>query len=192
MLRIPCFSSLKAVFSDFYPLNSRNIHLFYQVQSMLAKNVNRRGNRTAEKVQNVFRNLCRCSVCGGAVKVYKDRYLGCSGYRTSRQDKNGKPCTVKNLVPFAEMEREFISWFVPQAKEALLGNDDSFPRIDALEARQKALASRIETTLGLLDDIDNPLPVEQIKSRLTKLAPSGIIVGRFEAARQSPQGDRKS
>src|ERR1035441_6478755 len=25
MLRIPCFSSLKAVFSDFYPLNSRNI-----------------------------------------------------------------------------------------------------------------------------------------------------------------------
>jgi ABC-type amino acid transport substrate-binding protein len=25
MLRIPCFSSLKAVFSQFYPLNSRDI-----------------------------------------------------------------------------------------------------------------------------------------------------------------------
>jgi hypothetical protein len=99
--------------------------LFYQVQSMLAKNV--------------------------------------------KHDENTTPCTVKNMVPFAEMEREFLSWFVPQAKHALLGKDKTYPRIDALDARQKALAQRIETTLGLLDDDANPLPVEQIKSRLTTL-----------------------
>jgi hypothetical protein len=143
--------------------------LFYQVQSMLAKNVNRRGKRNAEKVQNIFRGLCRCSVCGGAIKVYKGQYIGCFGYRTAKHDENTTPCTVKNMVPFAEMEREFLSWFVPQAKHALLGKDKTYPRIDALDARQKALAQRIETTLGLLDDDANPLPVEQIKSRLTTL-----------------------
>jgi len=143
--------------------------LFFQVQSMLAKNINRRGKRDAEKVQNVFRNLCFCSVCGAAVKVYAGKYLGCSGYRRGTRDKNGKPCTVKNLVPFAEMEQEFLEWFVPQAKDALLGKDDTLPVIDALQAKLTALQGKIDKALDWLVDDKSPMPEEQIKSRISKM-----------------------
>lgn len=143
--------------------------LFFQVQDMLAKNINRRGNRSADKVQNVFRGLCRCSVCGGGLKVYGNKYLGCYGYRTGRKDKNGNRCSVKKMVLFAEMEREFLSWFVPHAKDALIGKDDSYPRIDALQAKRKALQDKIEKALDWLADDTSPMPEQQIKSRLTML-----------------------
>jgi hypothetical protein len=90
------------------------------------------------------------------------------GYRIGRKDKNNKPCTVKNLVPFAEMEQEFLHWFIPEAKDALLGKDNGETSTDVLEAKQKALRSRIETTFALMDKED-PMPVEQIKARLTRL-----------------------
>ena len=142
--------------------------LYYRVQDMLSKNVNRRGNRNAEKVRSVFRGLCTCAICGNGVKVYKGSYLGCSGYRDKKKDDNGKVCSVKNLVRFDEMEREFLQWFVPHAKHALIGKDSTIPRIDALEGKRKAVEQRIEMTMALMD-AETPLPMEQIKSRLTKL-----------------------
>ena len=143
--------------------------LFYRVQDMLSKNVNRRGNRTAEKVNNVFRGLCTCAKCGNGIKVYKDNYLGCSGYRNQKKDANGKVCGVKNLVRFDEMEREFIQWFVPEAKHALIGKNSTIPRIEALEGKKKAVEARIQTTMAWLDDDQTPMPMEQLKSRLSKL-----------------------
>jgi hypothetical protein len=139
--------------------------LFYQVQSMLEKNTNRHGNRTAE-IQNVFRGVCHCSVCGGSMKVFKGRWLGCLGFRNKKLDPTGKPCSIKNMIPFPEVEREFISWFVPTAKDALLGKDDSQSRIDALQAKKDALKAKIEQTIALLDA---GLALPEVQSRLTKL-----------------------
>lgn len=141
--------------------------LFFQVKKMLASNVNRGGNYASEKVNNLFRGLCHCAECGSAMKVYKHTYLGCVGYREGRKAKDGNPCTVKTLIPFREMEYEFIRWFIPQAKDLLLGRDDSSIKIETLEAKLTNLSERINKTLEYLD---NPqMPKAELDARLLKL-----------------------
>ena len=142
--------------------------LYYQVQSLLKVNENRRGNRLGI-VRNVFRGLCKCSVCNSSIKVFGDHYMGCTGYKIGKRDKNGNPCTVKTMVPFKELEREFIEWFIPMAKEQLLGTNEKNSEIDAMETKLTSIKKQIEITMDMMLDTTTPLPIEQIKSRLSKL-----------------------
>lgn len=134
--------------------------LFYKVQGMLEQNTNRHGNYTAERVNNVFRGICHCSKCGSPVKAVKNgSYLQCMGHV------DGK-CSVSTMVRFPELERDFLQWFIPSAKDALLGVDESQSSINTLTAKQNALQKRIEATIELLD---GGVAVNEIQKRLTRL-----------------------
>ena len=133
--------------------------LFYRVQGMLQANKGRHGNYASPRVNNVLRGICRCAKCGSGMKVLKHKYIACSGYREGK-------CDIKHMLPFQEMEYEFVKWFVPQAKDALLGKDESATNIKALQGKRSAIQKRIETTIELLDA---GIAVNEIKSRLLKL-----------------------
>ena len=142
--------------------------LFYKVQSMFAGHTKRHGNYTSNKVNNIFRGVCHCSVCGNPVKVYKHTYLGCSGYRDKKHDKNGNACSVKNLVPFQALEQSLLQWFIPIAREELLGKDESVSAIDTLQIKLKSIATKIDETFNLLDG-ELPMPMDKVRERLSKL-----------------------
>ena len=142
--------------------------LFYKVQSMFEGHTKRHGNYTSDKVNNIFRGVCHCSICGNPVKVYKHTYLGCSGYRDKKHDANGNACSVKNLVPFGELEKSLLEWFVPIAKEELLGKDDNISIVDTLNIKLKSIETKINETFGLLDG-ELPMPMDKVRERLSKL-----------------------
>jgi DNA invertase Pin-like site-specific DNA recombinase len=157
--------------------------LFYKVQELLKQHGGRKvtykvgeeerttiiggrhGNYTNDRVNNVFRGLCRCAKCGSSMRVAKQKdYIFCTGYWDDGKNKN-KEC--KGMVKFTPLEHTFIRWFVPHAKEALLGKDESFGRVDTLSAKKNAMETRIEATMSLLDD--ESMPVDKVKSRLANL-----------------------
>lgn len=70
------------------------------------------------------------------------------------------------MLLFQEMEYEFVKWFVPHAKDALLGKDEMSNAIETLQNKRNAIQKRIETTIDLLDA---GVAVNEIKSRLLKL-----------------------
>lgn len=136
--------------------------LFYKVQSILEGNKTRHGNYTSERVNNILRGVSKCAHCGSTMTVTKDNYIACTGYQVGK-------CKVKNMVKYKELEYQFAQWFIPEAKEALLGKDESFETVDILSAKKDAINKRIDVTLTLLDDDKQVLPIEKIKSRLTTL-----------------------
>ena len=87
------------------------------------------------------------------------RYLFCNGYQVGK-------CSVKHMVPFMEMEFQFVRWFVPMAKDALLGQDDHKTAIQTVTSKQDSIVKRIAITLDLLDA---GLAVSQVKERLVNL-----------------------
>jgi DNA invertase Pin-like site-specific DNA recombinase len=133
--------------------------LFYKVQSMLQVNKQRHGKYSSNTVRNIFRGLCHCSNCGNRMQVTADNYLGCSGYQIGK-------CSIKHMVRFKELEQEFLQWFIPQAKDLLLGKDEGLTGIKTLEAKLNGCIKRIDETLSLLDE---GLAVAQVKERLIKL-----------------------
>lgn len=137
--------------------------LFYKVQAMFRANKNRHGNYTSERINNILRGVCRCVKCENPMRIYIGdggvKRIQCGGYRLSK-------CDQKNMVQYPEMEYEFAKWFVPHAKDALLGKNENTTRIETLQTKRASLQKRIETTLALLDD---GIAVNEVKSRLTKL-----------------------
>ena len=110
-----------------------------------------------------------CTLWRGNAGVWarqKTQDLGCGGYREKRRGKDGKRCPAGDFVPFKEVEMEFLRWFVPQAKNALLGDDETQTLIETLTAKKDALQGKIEQTLTLLDA---GLAVNEVKARLAKL-----------------------
>lgn len=135
--------------------------LFYQVQSILETNKSKHGNYASGQVNNILRGVAKCPHCGSTMKVTKDNYLACSGYHVGK-------CKVKHMVPnYREIEIEFAKWFVPTAKDALLGKDEASANIEALTAKKNTLTGRIETTLELLDSGLAPIEVKARIARLT-------------------------
>ena len=126
---------------------------------MLKENKVRHGKYSADNVRNVFRGVCHCAKCGVSMRVLNGGYLQCGGVQVGK-------CDIRNVVPFVEMERELISWFVPQAKDALLGKDETFTAIDTLQGKLNAIQKRIEATLTLLDA---GVAVNEVQTRLVKL-----------------------
>jgi DNA invertase Pin-like site-specific DNA recombinase len=133
--------------------------VFYKVQEMLKQNKARHGKYSADNVRNIFRGVCHCAKCGVSMRVLNGGYLQCGGVQVGK-------CDVRNVVRFQEMEYEFAKWFVPQAKDALLGQDDNRSAIQTLTSKQDAIQGRIRKTVDLLDA---GLAVNEIKERLTKL-----------------------
>jgi DNA invertase Pin-like site-specific DNA recombinase len=134
--------------------------LFYKVQAILETNKQRHGNYASDKVNNILRGLCKCPHCGSGMIVTGDRYLACAGYQQGR-------CTVKNmLADYHHIEHQFAQWFVPTAKDALLGKDASISDIEALQAKRIALQGRMEQTVALLD---KGYATDIIEKRLAKL-----------------------
>lgn len=137
--------------------------LFYKVQSMFKQNKQRHGNYTSERVNNILRGVCRCFKCGNSMRVYigdgGTMRIQCGGYRFGK-------CDQKNMVQYPEIEFEFAKWFIPHAKESLLGKDSTAAHIETLESKRAALQKRIEGTLALLD---TGLAVNEVTARLTKL-----------------------
>ena len=142
--------------------------LFYKVQAILETNKAKHGNYKSNNVNNILRGLCKCPHCGSGMIVTRDNYLACSGYQQKR-------CTIKNMLRgYNEIEFEFAKWFVPAAKDVLLGKDNSSYAVEALIAKRNALTGRIEKTLTLLDD--DTMPAVEIKSRLAKLEAERINI----------------
>lgn len=138
--------------------------LFYKVEAMFKANKSRHGNYLGERVNNILRGVCRCAKCGNPMRIYIGdggvMRIQCNGYRLAK-------CDQKNMVQYPELEYEFAKWFVPHAKDALLGSDENSTQIETLETKRAALQNRIDKTLALLDD--EKLPINEIKSRLAKL-----------------------
>jgi hypothetical protein len=133
--------------------------LFYTVQEMCKQNKARHGKYSAVNVRNIFRGVCHCAKCGVSMRVLNDDYLQCRGAMLGK-------CDISNVVKFKAMEYEFTLWFVEQAKDALLGQDDHQATIKALQTKQDAIKQRIRLTIDLLD---SGLSVNEIKERLGKL-----------------------
>ena len=134
--------------------------LFYKVQAILDTNKSKHGNYASNRVNNILRGLCKCPHCGSGMIVTHDNYLACSGYQQGR-------CKVKNMVRnYKEIEFEFAQWFVPEAKDALLGKDANITDIEALQGKKEALLKRMETTVELLD---KGYATDVIEKRLAKL-----------------------
>jgi len=93
------------------------------------------------------------------MRVLNDDYLQCRGAVLGK-------CDVTHVVKFKEMEFEFTRWFVEQAKDALLGQDDHQATIKSLQTKLDAIKQRIRLTIDLLD---SGLAVNEIKERLAKL-----------------------
>lgn len=134
--------------------------LFYKVQAILTVNKSKHGNYASGNVNNILRGVTNCPHCNSAMKVItKDKYIACSGYALGK-------CKVKNMIKFPEMEYEFAKWFVPVAKNALLGGDETFSSIDSLTAKKDALQSKIE---AMLDLVTSGIVSNEAKGRLLKL-----------------------
>jgi hypothetical protein len=133
--------------------------LFYKVQEMCKRNKARHGKYSADNVRNIFRGVCHCAKCGVSMRVLNDDYLQCRGAVLGK-------CDISHVVKFKEMEYEFTRWFVEQAQDALLGQDDHQATIKSLQTKQDAIKQRIRLTVDLLD---SGLAVNEIKERLAKL-----------------------
>jgi DNA invertase Pin-like site-specific DNA recombinase len=133
--------------------------VFYKVQEMVKQNKVRHGKYSADNVRNIFRGVCHCAKCGVSMRVLNGGYLQCGGVQVDK-------CDIKNVVKFPEMEYEFAKWFIPQAKDALLGQDNNQSAIQTLTSKLDAVQKRIKITIDLLDA---GLAVNEIKERLTKL-----------------------
>jgi DNA-binding transcriptional MerR regulator len=133
--------------------------LFYKVQDMCKQNKARHGKYSAVNVRNIFRGVCHCAKCGVSMRVLNDDYLQCRGAVLGK-------CDISHVVKFKEMEFEFTRWFVEQAKDALLGQDDHLASIKSLQTKQDSVKQRIRLTIDLLD---SGLAVNEIKERLAKL-----------------------
>ncbi len=134
--------------------------LFYQVQAILETNKSKAGNYKSNNVLNILRGVAKCSHCGSTMTATKDNYLGCSGHHLGR-------CGVKNMIRnYVDTEIAFAAWFVPMAKDALLGKDASFTAIETLTAKKNALTGKIEATVALMD---SGLALNEVRSRLVKL-----------------------
>jgi DNA-binding TFAR19-related protein (PDSD5 family) len=71
------------------------------------------------------------------------------------------------MIKFPEMEFAFARWFVPMAKDALLGKDTGFEAIKALTAKKNALQGKID---AMLDLVTSGIVSNEAKQRLSKLA----------------------
>jgi len=142
--------------------------LFYEVQAKLKINKSKHGNYKSKKVLNILRGISKCSHCGSTMTVTVDNYLGCSGHFVGR-------CGIKNmLADYVNTEIDFATWFVPMAKDALLGKDDSTVSIDALTTKKDALNGKIEAMVSLLD---SAIAANAAKKQLDKL---GIELSTIE------------
>ena len=134
--------------------------VFYKVQEMCKQNKARHGHYSADNIRNLFRGVCHCAKCGVSMRILNDDYIQCRGATIGK-------CNINHTVKFSEMEYAFLTWFVEQAKDALLGqSDESQERIKTLEAKMDTIKKRISKTIELLD---SGLAVNEIKARLTKL-----------------------
>ena len=138
--------------------------LFFKVQGMLESNVNRGGNITGDKVNNVFRGILKCPHCGKSVKVYKGRNLGCSGYRDGQ-------CTVKTMIPYKALETAMVHWLVFDVAKDIIGKDESAEQLSSLKQKHENLSKFIEERVALFMDPEkaNTLPLAAIEKQLTKL-----------------------
>src|SRR5208337_2945745 len=118
--------------------------MFYRVQEMCKQNKARHGKYSADNVRNIFRGVCHCAKCGVSMRVLNDDYLQCRGAVLGK-------CDISHVVKFKEMEFEFTRWFVEQAKDALLGQDDHEATIKSLQTKVEAIKQRIRLTIELLD-----------------------------------------
>ena len=134
--------------------------LFYKVQSILEVNKTKHGNHKSTNVNNILRGVAKCSHCGSTMKVTTDGYLACYGYQIKR-------CKVGNMISgYKNIEYEFAKWFVPTAKDALLGKTDNTYGIDSLMAKKTVLNGKMEAMVSLLD---NKAAAIAAQSRLDKL-----------------------
>lgn len=120
----------------------------------------------------------------------KSYSIGCMGYREKRKDENGNRCPAKHQVPWDEMERELIKWFVPQAKDALLGKDDSKTLIDGLLAKQNAVQTKLQNDMPLLDD--PRMPRDMIIERLARLQKERVDIENEIKARKAEHSSKAS
>ena len=61
-----------------------------------------------------------------------------------------------------------LEWFIPIAKEELLGKDDNISIVDTLNIKLKSIATKIDETFNLLDS-ELPMPMDKVSERLSKL-----------------------
>ena len=136
--------------------------VFYEAQARLERNSKRHGNYSG-RVLNIFRGLLKCKGCGRAINVH----LNTRGV-TYYYCRYGlfKGCQAKHLVPHSMAEMLILAGIVERVKEQLTGNDETYKKIQTLEAKKKDIESKITDTLTLLD---KGLALAQVEERLRKL-----------------------
>ncbi len=137
--------------------------LFYKVQAMFARNTKRQGNYQGERVNNILRGILRCHKCNSTMRIYigwgNTFRIQCNGYRVGK-------CDQINMLRFEDVEYEFAKWFIPLAKEKLLGKDSTVGQIETLTGKRQELQKRIEATISLLD---SGVAVNEVSARLNRL-----------------------
>jgi len=127
----------------------------------LHANVERRGgNAHSEYVANLFRNRCKCSVCGGTVTSQR------SGTHHLYFCKNRRVglCKTKRMVNIGNLETDFFLYFLETSPDELLGKQDEehSGKATAVQSRIAKLDADIAGAVELLGTV----AITELKNKL--------------------------
>jgi hypothetical protein len=133
---------------------------YKQVKARLADNKEKRGGGAgSDRVANLFRNRCKCAVCGGSVCTQHNVYFCCG----RRLDK----CESKHSVKIANIEADFFLLFLKESPAVLLGKQTT--KHNGTISNLKANVADIEAEIDKITALTKKLSISQLETKLTAL-----------------------
>jgi hypothetical protein len=138
---------------------------YEQLQAKLRQNVAKKGgsSRASDYIANLFRNRCKCSVCGGTITSQKSgnhHMYFCKGVRVG-------VCKQKTMLNIGTVEVDFFLHYLQQSPNDLFGKQTS---------EHSAKANTIQTTLAKLDkdiagaaELIGVIDIAEVRAKLTTL-----------------------
>jgi Recombinase/Resolvase, N terminal domain len=147
---------------NYYPALITQIQ-FNKLQAKLSENRQRKGGAGAsDYIANLFRNRCRCALCGETITTAKSsssRLYTCKGKRVGK-------CSSKYSIKVEDLERDFFLDFLQSTPKALLTKNTTEHSDKA--ATLQATIAKLDKGIADLTELVGIKPIEEIKSKLLK------------------------
>jgi DNA invertase Pin-like site-specific DNA recombinase len=160
--------------------------LFYRVQSLLDANRTRGKRPSGDEYRNLFRGLCRCSECGGNMRLHRRSKDKVDLYECYNMGIGA--CTNRVRTKSKHLET-FVLAHIPELPlKAEPEQTDARRKLDVANAERRDLADKVDR---LLDRIEDPafakdnLLSERYRLRRAQLNTKDIEVRSLEALLES-------